>query len=292
VIAILIVIFKLKLRTAHNPHRIDYLGATLLSGGVGALILLTSDHDDARLAAAIALILVRQRDATGLIAYDETVRAIVPPRARHGQWPLLTHTLDALKPSGRTAAELALPRVVELLKRRGMVILISDLLVDRERSLQAMRYLRHRGHQVTVFHRGRMVAELPPGVARRIGERRQLDDFAGKFRRLAPDVVLDRLAYTRADAEMLVRVFSGLDCNTPKKSALRGRTRKALALKSVRGGAEARLLHRVEGFVHRNSAVALKNRAALGQGNRRVKRIGFNNRVAGRPRPHRAVTHH
>src|ERR1700712_1199032 len=42
VIAILIVIFKLKLRTAHNPHRIDYLGATLLSGGVGALILLTS----------------------------------------------------------------------------------------------------------------------------------------------------------------------------------------------------------------------------------------------------------
>jgi EmrB/QacA subfamily drug resistance transporter len=42
VIAILIVIFKLKLQTAHNPHRIDYLGATLLSGGVGALILLTS----------------------------------------------------------------------------------------------------------------------------------------------------------------------------------------------------------------------------------------------------------
>jgi EmrB/QacA subfamily drug resistance transporter len=41
VIAILIVIFKLKLRTAHNPHRIDYIGATLLSGGVGALILLT-----------------------------------------------------------------------------------------------------------------------------------------------------------------------------------------------------------------------------------------------------------
>ena len=42
VIAILIVIFKLKLRTPHNRHRIDYLGATLLTGGVGALILLTS----------------------------------------------------------------------------------------------------------------------------------------------------------------------------------------------------------------------------------------------------------
>lgn len=105
-----------------------------------------------RLAAAIALILVRQRDATGLIAYDEDVRAVVPPRARHGQWPLLTRTLSELKPSGLTAAERALPRVVELLKRRGMVVLISDLLVDKERTLQALRYLRHRGHQVSVFH--------------------------------------------------------------------------------------------------------------------------------------------
>src|SRR3954470_7801731 len=42
VIAILIVVFKLNLRTPHNRHRIDYLGATLLSGGVAALILLTS----------------------------------------------------------------------------------------------------------------------------------------------------------------------------------------------------------------------------------------------------------
>ncbi|HEY2804332.1 MAG TPA: DUF58 domain-containing protein [Gemmatimonadales bacterium] len=105
-----------------------------------------------RLAAAISLILVRQRDATGLIAYDEAIRALIAPRAREGQWPLIVNSLGSLQPSGRTAAERALPRVIELLKRRGMVVLISDLLVDRERSLQALRYLRHRGHQVSVFH--------------------------------------------------------------------------------------------------------------------------------------------
>ena len=105
-----------------------------------------------RLAASLALILVRQRDATGMIAYDQGVRAVIAPRSRSGQWPLLVKELSALAPGGTTAAERALPRVVDLLKRRGMVILISDLLVDRERSLQAMRYLRHRGHQVTVFH--------------------------------------------------------------------------------------------------------------------------------------------
>lgn len=105
-----------------------------------------------RLAAALSLILVRQRDATGLIAYDEDVRVVIPPRARTAQWHLMTRALAALAPGGGTAAERALPRVVELLKRRGLVVLISDLLVDRERTLQAMRYLRHRGHHVTVFH--------------------------------------------------------------------------------------------------------------------------------------------
>src|SRR5438477_3066464 len=54
-----------------------------------------------RLAAAVALILVRQRDATGLIAYDEDIRALVAPRARMGQWPLLAHTLGELRPSGK-----------------------------------------------------------------------------------------------------------------------------------------------------------------------------------------------
>jgi uncharacterized protein (DUF58 family) len=105
-----------------------------------------------RLAAALALILVRQRDATGLIAYDSAVRAVVPPRARRTQWPQLVAALAAVEPRGLTAAERALPRVVELLKRRGLVVLISDLLQDREPTLRAMRYLRHRGHQVVCFH--------------------------------------------------------------------------------------------------------------------------------------------
>ncbi len=105
-----------------------------------------------RLAASLALILLRQRDATGLIAYDADVRVIVPPRARRTQWPSLVRALAALEPSGLTAAERALPRVVELLKRRGLVVLVSDLLVERELTLRAMRYLRHRGHHVTCFH--------------------------------------------------------------------------------------------------------------------------------------------
>jgi uncharacterized protein (DUF58 family) len=105
-----------------------------------------------RLTAALALLLIRQRDATGLIAFDETVRAIVPARARPAHWHQLLGTLGALTPGMGTAAEPALRRVVDLLRRRGLVIFISDLLLDRELALRALKFLRHRGHQVVVLH--------------------------------------------------------------------------------------------------------------------------------------------
>lgn len=105
-----------------------------------------------RLTAALALLLIRQRDATGLIAFDETVRAVVPARARPAHWHQLLGTLGALTPGKGTAAEPALRRVVDLLRRRGLVIFISDLLLDRDLALRALKFLRHRGHQVLVLH--------------------------------------------------------------------------------------------------------------------------------------------
>ena len=72
------------------------------------------------------------------------------------------------------------------------------------------RYLVEHGHQVTIFHRGKQQADLPPSVHRIIGERRNLADFINEFKQLAPDVVLDMLAFTREDAQALMRVFKGL----------------------------------------------------------------------------------
>jgi len=105
-----------------------------------------------RLAAALALILLRQRDATGLVTFDEAVRQAIPARVKTGQWGRLVRgLLDT--PDGRgTAAAAALRRLTSLLVRRGLVVLISDLLFDRDLALTALRYLRHRGHQVIVYH--------------------------------------------------------------------------------------------------------------------------------------------
>ena len=72
------------------------------------------------------------------------------------------------------------------------------------------RFLVEQGHQVTLFHRGKHNADLPSTVNHLIGERRELDRFAGDFKSLAPEVVLDMLAFTRDDADMLMRVFTGI----------------------------------------------------------------------------------
>jgi len=104
------------------------------------------------LVAALALVLLRQRDATGLLTFDDEVRRVVAPRARHTQWHLLLRELQATPAGGGTAAEPALRRVVEQLRRRGLVVFISDLLFDPPLTLTALRFLRHRGHQVLVLH--------------------------------------------------------------------------------------------------------------------------------------------
>jgi len=118
----------------------------------GAPDRLTKREYAERLAAALGLILLRQRDATGLITFDDAVREVVPARVKTGQWRRLVRGIMAT-PEGRgTAAETALRHVTSLLVRRGLVLLLSDLLLERELTLTALRYLRHRGHQVVVLH--------------------------------------------------------------------------------------------------------------------------------------------
>jgi nucleoside-diphosphate-sugar epimerase len=66
------------------------------------------------------------------------------------------------------------------------------------------------GHDVTVFHRGETESADLPNVRHLHGDRQSLPEFAGDFRRLAPDVVLDMVAYTERDAQMAMTTFAGV----------------------------------------------------------------------------------
>ena len=120
--------------------------------GVPAAERLTKRAYAEQLAAALALLLLRQRDAVGLVRFDDAVRTSVPPRARTTQWRRILGAL--VEPSGGRASDVAaaLAQAARLVTRRGMVILLSDLLVDADAALPALRGLRAAGHDVTVFH--------------------------------------------------------------------------------------------------------------------------------------------
>lgn len=70
-----------------------------------------------------------------------------------------------------------------------------------------VRRLSDMGHEVTVFHRGQVEADLPPAVTHLHGDRQRLADFAEEFRRLAPDVVLDMAPFTEQDAQAVMATF-------------------------------------------------------------------------------------
>ncbi len=105
-----------------------------------------------RLAAAIALLLLRQRDAVGLVRFDERIRTVVPARARTGQWRRFVSALQEPGSGLASSAGEALEQAARVITRRGMIILISDLLMDIPGVERSVRALRAAGHDVTVLH--------------------------------------------------------------------------------------------------------------------------------------------
>jgi len=135
-----------------NLRAMVVLDASASMNWSGAEHRLTKLEYGKRLVAALALVLLGQRDATGFIGFAESVAALVPARSRHQHWWTMVKAIGALPAGKGTAAGPALRRVTDLLRRRGLVILVSDLLMDRQLTVHALQYLRHRGHQVIVLH--------------------------------------------------------------------------------------------------------------------------------------------
>jgi uncharacterized protein (DUF58 family) len=116
-----------------------------------------------RLTAALALLLLRQRDAVGLVRFDSQIRSAVPPRARNGQWRRVVAALEEPGAGRASSAPVALEQAARLINRRGMIVLVSDLLMDIPDVERAVRGLRAVGHDVTVLHlMDPAERELPP----------------------------------------------------------------------------------------------------------------------------------
>ena len=104
------------------------------------------------LAASLAYLAHSQRDATGLIVFDDEVRNYVRPSSRQGQFARILHALESAQVGTRT--NFASPFLVlqEFLRRRGLVVAISDFWEQPEKIIKTVEPLRYRGNELVLFH--------------------------------------------------------------------------------------------------------------------------------------------
>ncbi len=104
------------------------------------------------LAAALGYLMIRQQDPVGLVAFDTAIKVSLPPRSKRLHLGSILSVLANLKPTGTTDAAAALHQLAAMVHGKSLVMLFSDLLTDPEPVLAALHHLRHRGHEVIVFH--------------------------------------------------------------------------------------------------------------------------------------------
>lgn len=111
------------------------------------------------LAAALHFLMVKQRDATGLITFDDRIQTLFRPKSTQSYLRQILITLDRLnQPDSdhkRTSAAAVINEIAERISRRSLVVVITDLfenIGEHESLLRALRHLRYRGHEILVFH--------------------------------------------------------------------------------------------------------------------------------------------
>lgn len=104
------------------------------------------------LAASIVYLAHLQRDATGLIVFDDEVRNFVAPSSRQGQMMRLMHAIDQAEAGTRTDFQRPFSHLVDFLRKRGLVVAISDFWEDPELVIKSVAPLRARGNELVLFH--------------------------------------------------------------------------------------------------------------------------------------------
>ena len=104
------------------------------------------------LAAALAYLMLRQNDAVGLATFDSELRHYLPARATASHFRHMVEVMESVKPRSNTRISQVLHPLAGRLRRRGLVIVISDLLDDPTETVNALAHFRYRNHEVIVFH--------------------------------------------------------------------------------------------------------------------------------------------
>ncbi len=122
------------------------------SMGFGGEQRLTKFQYSCYSAAAMAYLMIRQQDAVGLAAFDRTIHTYLVPKSSPQHLRDLLAALEHMKASTETNIAGAFHELAERIKRRGLILVFSDLLDDPEGMIKGLAHFRHKKHEVVVFH--------------------------------------------------------------------------------------------------------------------------------------------
>ena len=104
------------------------------------------------IAASIGYLMLKQQDAIGLTLFDNQIRYQISPRSKKSHLYAILSKLEQIKAGEETHIAPILHKTAELIKKRGLIILISDLLDEPDKILSGLKHFRHNGHEIIVFH--------------------------------------------------------------------------------------------------------------------------------------------
>ncbi len=103
-------------------------------------------------AGSLAYLMLHQLDAVGLVIQDTRLREMIPPRASSKHLLHLLHTLEQTRPGGETSLAPIWHELAGRIRRRGLVVILSDCFDQIGPLVRALRHFRHQGHEVILFH--------------------------------------------------------------------------------------------------------------------------------------------
>jgi uncharacterized protein (DUF58 family) len=104
------------------------------------------------LAAAFSYLMFQQQDAVGLVTFDQTIRTYLPPKAIHSYLRQILIELHTCKGSKKTNISKTFHEMADRIKRRGLIVIFSDLFDEPETIISGLKHFRHNKHEVIVFH--------------------------------------------------------------------------------------------------------------------------------------------
>lgn len=104
------------------------------------------------LSASLAYMLLKQKDSVGIATFDKKIEEIIPPSVKKSNFIEILKIINKTTPSGETSLSSMLYQLAQKTRKRGLIILISDLLDDPSVVIKALRSFRYRKHEILVFH--------------------------------------------------------------------------------------------------------------------------------------------